>query len=1025
MPFPSPREHMRHWHFPVVILCLLLLPAADAAAATSLTPATLSALVHAKNEPGAASSAALHLRGNNTLVLLPVAGAQAGVALRAHAGASASQSVRYRVVRANGHEIHAGACAPGKEVAWTIPAGVRCLLQIEAGQTPATLEVRNAGIGTHAARNAPAHLDRGAGQQCFLVPKGTRSFTLTARAEGGAGKAVVRDPSGQPAASATLSSGEDALLKVTVDAKRSDRFWSVSAEPAGEKGFTSVRLAFSGEIPPFLAPDPSGLALPFIHYPAVGALLMSDGNRSATIEAVIAIEPQADRFVRAQMRRAGASRAMWTTRPSPFTTGRVRILLPDRLASGAYELKTTLQDQQGAIVATHAQPIHAASGFAHVGKERPLLELICQPQSDDSGASYQLRARVGIDPTCYSQVRIQRALYREGESQPAFKEELGHPTGEVLPLKTPAGVSGGLYRMALNLVSQEGKPLATTSRSFYLEGNRCFMEVPPPAQAKKAPLNKSQRTRGYVLFSRVYHEAFPYNYEPPWEDIGRPLYVWATPGEDEPATFGVYTLKPLQKARVKVGTLSRVGGGGVINPSSIEVRLARFWPQRTSDHSATYRLIPELLEPVTTATIPTGRISQYWLTLHIPPGTPAGDYRGLVTYQPENAQASQLKLLVKVLPFRLERPASRTWGLYADSARWRGATDASIEREMRDMKAHGIDALALTALAHGTLTHAGEKLTVDFTPLSRLMGIYKRVGLRGPVILDLRDLPQVIAQAGGASTKPDDPVVQRLAGIVLSELAMRAETEKWPQAVYQLADELNAHSASSLATARALLSLGKTASLPTLAFLASPQDGMRELDALIDLPCYGAEAVAGDKDGALRKALKEANKPLWWHGSGCTSPRLEGNLTANRYQTGIAFWRSGAAAHWIQTYQRPMGNAYSDFDGDGQMTGKDLCLTYPAPAGGAAVPTIQWEGIREGYDDYRYLYTFQQMVARAKRSGHERGAKYAAQVEKEAQERLERLPWGAEPEGLTAYEAHAFRKWLSKYMGTLVNKLNS
>ena len=26
---------------------------------------------------------------------------------------------------------------------------------------------------------------------------------------------------------------------------------------------------------------------------------------------------------------------------------------------------------------------------------------------------------------------------------------------------------------------------------------------------------------------------------------------------------------------------------------------------------------------------------------------------------------------------------------------------------------------------------------------------------------------------------------------------------------------------------------------------------------------------------------------------------------------------------------------------------------------------------------------------------------------------------------LTAYEAHAFRKWLSKYMGTLVNKLNS
>jgi hypothetical protein len=1023
MPFSSPREHTRHWYFQVVTLCILLLPAAQAAAAGSLTPATLSALVHAKNGTGAASRAALQLRGNNTLVILPVAGVQADVVLRADAGES--QSVRYRAVRANGHEIHAGACAPGKEVAWTIPAGVRCLLQIEAGRTPATLEVRNAGIGAHATPSAPAHLDRGAGQQSFLVPKGTRSFTLTASAQGGSGKAVVRDPAGKPAASATLSTGEDTLLKVTVDAKKTDRFWSVSTEPAGEEGFTSVRLAFSAEIPPFLAPDPGGMALPFIHYPASGALLMSDSDRSATIEAVIAIEPQPDRFVRALMRRAGASRAMWTTRPSPFTTGRVRILLPNHLASGAYELKTTLQDQQGAIVATHVQQIHAANGFAHVGDKRPLMELICQSQTDDSGASYQLCARLGIDPTCYSQVSVHRALYREGQSQPAFKEEIGHPTGEVLPLKPPADIPSGLYRMALSLVSRGGKTLATADRSFYLEGNRCFMEASPRPQTKKAPLNKSQRARGYVLFSRVYHEAFPYNYEPPKEDIGRPLYVWATPGEDEPATFGVYTLKPLQKAHVKVGLLSRVGGGGVINPSSVEVRLARFWPQRTEDQSATYRLIPELLEPVTTATIPTGRISQYWLTLHIPPGTPAGDYRGLVTYQPENAQASQLKLLVKVLPFRLERPASRTWGLYADSARWRGATDASIEREMRDMKAHGIDALALTALAHGTLTHAGEKLTVDFTPLSRLMGIYKRAGLRGPVILDLRDLPQAIAQLRGTDTKPDDPAVQRLAGIVLSELAVRAETEKWPEAVYQLADEPDARCASSLATARALLSLGKRASLPTLALLASPHDGMRELDALLGIPCYGAEAVAADKNGVLRKALKEANKPFWWYGSGCTSPRLEGNLTANRYLTGIAFWRSGAAAHWTETYQRPLGDPYSDFDGDGQVAGKDLCLTYPAPAGGAAVPTLQWEGIREGYDDFRYLYTFQQMVARAKRSGHERGAKYAAQVEKEAQERLDRLPWGAEPEGLTAYEAYAFRKWLSKYMGTLVNKLNS
>ena len=117
--------------------------------------------------------------------------------------------------------------------------------------------------------------------------------------------------------------------------------------------------------------------------------------------------------------------------------------------------------------------------------------------------------------------------------------------------------------------------------------------------------------------------------------------------------------------------------GGVINPSSVEVRLARFWPQRTEDQC---HLSPD---PGAAGAghhgdDPDRSHLQYWLTPHIPPGTPAGDYRGLVTYQPENAQASQLKLLVKVLLFRLGgRP--RTWGLYADGAVG-GATDASIER---------------------------------------------------------------------------------------------------------------------------------------------------------------------------------------------------------------------------------------------------------------------------------------------------------------------------------------------------------
>ena len=90
-------------------------------------------------------------------------------------------------------------------------------------------------------------------------------------------------------------------------------------------------------------------------------------------------------------------------------------------------------------------------------------------------------------------------------------------------------------------------------------------------------------------------------------------------------------------------------------------------------------------------------------------------------------------------------------------ARWVAPQTPPSSADARH-ETHGIDALALTALP-GTLTHAGEKLTVDFTPLSRLMGITS--GVARALILD-RDLPRP-SHNRATDTKSDDPAVQRLA----------------------------------------------------------------------------------------------------------------------------------------------------------------------------------------------------------------------------------------------------------------------
>ncbi|MCX7010494.1 MAG: hypothetical protein NTY53_25170, partial [Kiritimatiellaeota bacterium] len=50
---------------------------------------------------------------------------------------------------------------------------------------------------------------------------------------------------------------------------------------------------------------------------------------------------------------------------------------------------------------------------------------------------------------------------------------------------------------------------------------------------------------------------------------------------------------------------------------------------------------------------------------------------------------------------------------------------------------------------------------------------------------------------------------------------------------------------------------------------------------------------------------------------------------------------------------------------------------------GTPVPVAMWEAYREGYDDYRYIYTLEQAIAAAKRSGKSAALVAAAHAEQE------------------------------------------
>ena len=95
-----------------------------------------------------------------------------------------------------------------------------------------------------------------------------------------------------------------------------------------------------------------------------------------------------------------------------------------------------------------------------------------------------------------------------------------------------------------------------------------------------------------------------------------------------------------------------------------------------------------------------------------------------------------------------------------------------------------------------------------------------------------------------------------------------------------------------------------------------------------------------------------------------------------RMTYGFGFWRSGFTTLIPWIYRSNNGNPWNYLDG----TSSDFFNR--TEDSGRPIPVQMWEAYREGYDDYRYIYTLQTLIARAKKQGG-RPARAAADAQKD------------------------------------------
>ncbi|MGE0550484.1 MAG: glycoside hydrolase domain-containing protein [Kofleriaceae bacterium] len=537
-----------------------------------------------------------------------------------------------------------------------------------------------------------------------------------------------------------------------------------------------------------------------------------------------------------------------------------------------------------------------------------------------------------------------------------------------------------------------------STRTSKLVGNTRFLFTPRTNLADAAlssTLASQYQSRGYIHYRRS-DPRFTYpNSIPQVSEVTAKLETFTTPGQHVGLWFTTYALQNINNVQLSLtGSLSRIGGGGSISQSNVALKMIRFWEQRSTWETTNYYVIPELLEELSTVTTPINIVSGtnqgFWVHIKVPPGTPAGTYTGQLTFNATGRPSSTIAIELEVLGFTLEKPSWINWVMYSDlthkysrGKHTGGAySEVELDRYLAEMKEYGISGIVDSA-------YGRTNGTLSFDLATNIARLFKRSGMSGPLGLSA-SLQYMTAEAIGfapsdwtwmtyhpglATPEFESAYRQRLTQ--MDNIIRSAGVTNW---YYYLTDEPAERAKLDLAKWEARNAKALPVPIKTMTSLY-PFIQLTELVGDLDVDMNAFPAISQSDSSRYRNLVAANNSALWYLGAGSYSTQ-EGGLMPNRYNAGFLFYKVGATAHMSWTYQDYIGSPFDDLDGTG-VEPKDACITYPAQTistSRASIATLQWEGIREGIDDYKYLHTFKLWMQRARDTGQNAAADAAQAV---------------------------------------------
>lgn len=267
----------------------------------------------------------------------------------------------------------------------------------------------------------------------------------------------------------------------------------------------------------------------------------------------------------------------------------------------------------------------------------------------------------------------------------------------------------------------------------------------------------------------------PYSDPPANVKSGDTIQLRACRGEYEPASLVIRSGSyPLKNIRITIETLKKVNGHSEILPENIDIRVVKCWYQAGISVSRNQGdkkwLTPELLlhdselvkvdmnnqvnlvrnihklydaKRLVPFVIPERTNQQLWITLHVPEDAIDGEYHGNLTISfniDDQIYQDKINLKVEVLPFDLmDSPIEYAlfYLAWLKPSSWkgldsRGKTPLQMLEEFSDMFAHG---LTNVAIDHNYIINlSGEP---DFSNFTQVISLFRKAGFKNSNFLYL------------------------------------------------------------------------------------------------------------------------------------------------------------------------------------------------------------------------------------------------------------------------------------------------